>query len=292
MQARRVGAGQVDTRTAVAGQDDQLIFVGDVAQTRRNHREMGVENRALWVVPKISGNEVTWANTTDSADSCTISRDYVASSLQLGYASTVHWIQGETTDVAVVGPDVDAGGLNVGMTRGRRHNEVVLTAAAEEPARAELVEMMRRGHIEATLEDAREAARSELGRAACTPAQLEESPSTQPTAPWTHRKRRPVGTVMNMNRSLSEAVERQRKRHKQLATVVDQLTRDRRTLVEVEARLSTHDARNHQARADGGIAVRTKSLQTVKTRLEQRVQAVVDLRAKLSKEYTVGSPIG
>lgn len=43
-------------------------------------------------------------------------------------SATVHGMHGETTDAAIVGPDVDAAGLYVGLTRGRRANTAVVVA--------------------------------------------------------------------------------------------------------------------------------------------------------------------
>lgn len=43
-------------------------------------------------------------------------------------AMTVHGVQGETADASVVGPDADAAGLYVGLTRGRVHNVALVVA--------------------------------------------------------------------------------------------------------------------------------------------------------------------
>lgn len=281
IQARRIQAGQVDTRSSVTGQDDQAIYIGDVVQTRRNSTDMGVENRALWVVQKVTRDGIVLANAENSTDTRTVSGDYAASSLHLGYASTVHGIQGETTDVSIVGPGVDAGGLYVGMTRGRRHNEVVLTAATAEPARAELVAMMHRGRVEATLDEGREAARAELARAARTPV-IEP---TGPPAAWDDKKRRPAGAVEDVVSRVSAAAGRQGVLHKELATVVDELAGDRRTLAELEARLATTEAGNHQLVGAGGRGKDVVSLVTVRERLHKRIQEATERRATLSREY-------
>ena len=50
----------------------------------------------------------------DSGDTRTVSHDYAAEHVHLAYASTVHGIQGETTDASVVGPGVDAAGCMSG----------------------------------------------------------------------------------------------------------------------------------------------------------------------------------
>ena len=78
----------------------------------------------------------------------------------------MHGIQGETTDVSIVGPGVDASGLYVGMTRGRLHNEAIAIAWTTEAAREHLADSMMRGLQEVSVEESIRAARGELGRAA------------------------------------------------------------------------------------------------------------------------------
>jgi hypothetical protein len=78
----------------------------------------------------------------------------------------VHGIQGETVDVSIVGPGVDAAGLYVGLTRGRRWNAAIVVAGSAGAARNELAEAMRRGVPEPTIEDSRRAAQIDLSRAA------------------------------------------------------------------------------------------------------------------------------
>ena len=59
----------------------------------------------------IRDDRITLASTSDSGELRGVSRDYALDHVQLAYASTAHGIQGETTDAALVGPDVDAAGL-------------------------------------------------------------------------------------------------------------------------------------------------------------------------------------
>ena len=86
--------------------------------------------------------------------------------MQLSYASTVHGVQGDTADASVVGPDVDAAGLYVGLTRGRMHNSAIVVARTDAAARECLAESMQRGIPELTMQDAVRAAAAELRRAA------------------------------------------------------------------------------------------------------------------------------
>ena len=166
IQQHRVDAGELDPTMLALGMGEQRILVGDVVQTRRNDPRTGVENRAQWVVRGISGDAITLVSASDSGDLRRVSRDYALGQVQLAYASTVHGIQGDTTDAAVVGPDVDAAGLYVGLTRGRHQNVVVAVAGSDEEAIAHIGATMMRGTTELTIQDAMRAADAELRRAA------------------------------------------------------------------------------------------------------------------------------
>jgi hypothetical protein len=166
IQARRIAAGTVDTHAAVYGQSAQTIFVGDIVQTRRNDSTADVQNRQHWVVRSVSAEHVMLASASDSTDVRRITHDYARSHLHLAYATTVYGVQGETTDVAIVGPGVDAAGFYVGMTRGKQHNQAIVVAPNESSAATQLVETMERPSVEETIEKSRAAARVELNRAA------------------------------------------------------------------------------------------------------------------------------
>lgn len=183
IQHRRVELGQLSCRQIAVGRDEQRILEGDVVQTRRNDRESGVDNRALWRVAQITDDGLELVSLGDSVDVRRVSADYAAEHVNLAYASTVHGIQGETTDASVVGPGVDAAGLYVGMTRGRVSNEALVVASTETGARESLADTMMRGVPEVTIADAIGAARAELRRAAqaVRPAPSHVSPG--PAAP-------------------------------------------------------------------------------------------------------------
>ncbi len=72
----------------------------------------------------------------------------------------------DTADASVVGPDVGAAGLYVGLTRGRVHNSGIVVARTDTAARDCLAESMRRGDPELTMQDAVRAAQAEMRRAA------------------------------------------------------------------------------------------------------------------------------
>ncbi|QNE37706.1 AAA family ATPase [Leifsonia shinshuensis] len=166
IQSRRVVDGSVDIRAAVYGQEGQAIFVGDVVQTRRNDRNTDVQNRQNWVVRGVTTQHVMLAASNDSTDLRRITHEYAESHLHLAYATTVYGVQGETTDLSFVGPSVDAAGLYVGLTRGKDNNRVVVVAATEVAATAQLVDTMQRAVVEETIDKSRSAARMELRRAA------------------------------------------------------------------------------------------------------------------------------
>ncbi|MCX7523426.1 AAA family ATPase [Microbacterium sp. STN6] len=166
IQRRRVEAGAVHADQALTGQSGQVIFVGDVVQTRRNDSASDVQNRQNWIVKSIGNDHAILAASTDTTDLRKVSIGYAESHIHLAYATTVYGVQGETTDRALVGPRVDAAGLYVGLTRGKRHNAAVLVAPTADSAKSQLVEMMQRRPTEETMGKSRAAAQAELRRAA------------------------------------------------------------------------------------------------------------------------------
>ncbi|WP_307858597.1 AAA family ATPase [Microbacterium flavescens] len=168
IQQQRIDRGELDPTLMAVGMGEQRILVGDTVQTRRNDAQAGVENRALWVVSRIREHSIMLTSVYDSGELRKVTEDYALDHLQLAYASTVHGIQGETVDASFVGPDVDAAGLYVGLTRGRLHNEALVVASNDRTARAKVAASMLRGGTELTMQDAVRAADAELRRAART----------------------------------------------------------------------------------------------------------------------------
>lgn len=166
IQQRRVDQGELDVRVAAWGIGQQRILVGDTVQTRRNDRLTGVENRAQWIVRGIRDEYLSLVSVSDSGEVARVSTEYAREHLQLAYASTVHGVQGDTADASVVGPDVDAAGLYVGLTRGRLSNVAIVVARTDAAARKCLAESMQRGTPELTMQDAVRAAQAEVRRAA------------------------------------------------------------------------------------------------------------------------------
>ncbi|MFF2050325.1 AAA family ATPase [Leifsonia sp. NPDC058194] len=170
IQARRLQNGSLSGLRTASGQDGQLLTEGDIVQTRRNDGRTGVDNRQTWSIKTITDDHVVLASTTDASDLRKVTTGYVAEHVHLGYASTVYGVQGETSDRSLVGPGVDASGLYVGLTRGRKRNDVVLVSASRAGARSELIEMMQRQPVEESIERSRIAAQQELRRAATNEA--------------------------------------------------------------------------------------------------------------------------
>lgn len=168
IQQRRIEAGQLLPRRVAIGQGGQRLLEGDVVQTRRNDTHAGVQNRATWIISRIRTDRIDLQNISDSTDRRRIPVDYVSDHVHLAYATTVHGIQGETTGECLVGPDVDAAGLYVGLTRGRQHNHAIVIAASADTAREAIAATLARGVLEATVEDSRAAAQTDLQRAART----------------------------------------------------------------------------------------------------------------------------
>lgn len=248
IQQRRVDNGQLALTRIAVGQDEQRLLEGDIVQTRRNDKHADVENRALWTIRRITPTGLELASLSDSGDRRTVNREYAVQHVHLAYASTVHGIQGETTDASIVGPGVDASGLYVGMTRGRTHNEAIAIARTDAAARDRIADSMLRGIPEVSIDDAFRAARIELGRAARAPER-----GSAPPAPWTDRTRRPLGRELDIDRVAHVRRERERELHQQLEVTREWLHRTRNTLLDLDARIAGSDASDHarvERRAD------------------------------------------
>jgi exodeoxyribonuclease V alpha subunit len=180
IQQQRVDRGDLDPARVALGQGEQRLLEGDIVQTRRNDRAAGVDNRAVWTIGRIGADSIRLVSITDSGDTRDVSMAYAAEHMHLAYASTVHGVQGETTDAAIVGPGVDAAGLYVGMTRGRHDNYAIAIARTQEEAVGAIADAMGRGAQEVTIEEGQAAARFELGRAAVAPTSSLSTPGRQP----------------------------------------------------------------------------------------------------------------
>ncbi|GAB2843463.1 AAA family ATPase [Microbacterium insulae] len=166
IQQHRVEHGELDPKRFVWGRDEQRLHVGEVVQTRRNDPRAGVDNRANWIVERIDSDRICLRSTTDPGERAWVDHGFALEHVHLAYASTVHGVQGETTDISIVGPDVDAAGLYVGLTRGRRQNITITVARTDASARANIASSMLRGVPEVTIADSIRAVHLERQRAA------------------------------------------------------------------------------------------------------------------------------
>lgn len=289
IQARRIEAGQLDTTRLVGLQSGQVAYVGDIIQTRRNDTRTDIENRQLWTIADVAEAEdgavtsVRLVSVEDPGVIRDVGEGYLGEHAHLSYASTVHGVQGETTDRALVGPGVDASGLYVGLTRGREHNAAIVVADNTQSAREQLVETMQRGRIEATLDDARVAARADLAHA----ARRVDAPVTDDgkPAPWHDRGVRPLGKIVHLDEMLSEAVEAEKSLFEQITRLGDKIATDQAALDEVEVKIATWAAVDHVSSVSDQEEQSAPLLLPTKDVLGKRVAAARAERTELSREY-------
>ena len=103
---------------------EQRIVVGHTVNTRRDDRLTGDKNRAQWIVRGIREGFVHLVSVGDSGSCGECVPSTLGRHLRLYYAST----EGDTADGSVVGSNVDAAGLYVGLTCGRAHNSAIVVA--------------------------------------------------------------------------------------------------------------------------------------------------------------------
>lgn len=144
---RLVATGHVDDTHTVATNAGERIGVGDQVATRLNDHHLGVANRDLWTVTAISPDgtlTLTPAAHNRLAGHAPV-RDvrevpgwYVATRVELAYATTVYGAQGETTGTGhlLLSEATSGSAAYVGMTRGRDHNVAHLVATDLDEARA------------------------------------------------------------------------------------------------------------------------------------------------------------
>ncbi|MGA1828086.1 AAA family ATPase [Microbacterium sp.] len=278
IQQRRLESGQLSLTRVGLGQGEQRLLEGDIVQTRRNDRHTDVQNRALWRLRSITPTGVELVSVSDSAEVRTVSHEYAAEHVHLAYASTIHGIQGETTDASIVGPGMDAAGLYVGMTRGRTHNEAIAIARTDTAARDAIAESMLRGIPEVSIDDSIRAARTELGRAA---RNLPADTATAPAA-WHDRVRRPFGHVVDIDRAGTVQRVREKEMRERLERINDWMHTTKRTLLDLDARISS---RTSAARGRTfGVGDEAQPVES-RRRLAERYAARIDEHGQLANEY-------
>lgn len=137
-----VEAGLVDHSRTVELRNGAVAGVGDTILTRAVDRTLRthdgrdfVRNGDRWQVAAITDLGAVEA-VSETGRRIILPADYLASSTQLGYASTVHVAQGRTVGrgILVATETTDRNALYVGLTRGRDHNQVVVPLAGRTAA--------------------------------------------------------------------------------------------------------------------------------------------------------------
>lgn len=125
-----VAAGEVDIEETVSLREGVAAGTGDVLLARRNDRSLRdsagefVANGTRMKVTGIQPDGSAQAEVESSGASITLDKDYLAGSVELGYATTGHRAQGVTVDTghAVVAPGLSRELFYVAMTRGKEAN--------------------------------------------------------------------------------------------------------------------------------------------------------------------------
>ncbi len=141
-QAARLAAAAVPLERRVTLADGTTASEGDVIITRRNERRLAlsatgfVANGDRWTIASVRPDGGLEVRHSRSQRWVTLPTGYVAEHVQLGYAATVHGVQGQTADTshAVLTGTESRQLLYVAVTRGRRENHLYLdsTVAGEE----------------------------------------------------------------------------------------------------------------------------------------------------------------
>ncbi|MCW2846565.1 MAG: trwC [Marmoricola sp.] len=135
---RLVAAGAVDDRLGFVTGAGERLGVGDRVITRRNDRGLAVANRDTWTLTGINHDgTLTIYNRDAQGGSRSLPAAYGREHVELGYATTVHGAQGETTDTGhlLLGEHTSAAAAYVAMTRGRENNVAHLVAEDLDDAR-------------------------------------------------------------------------------------------------------------------------------------------------------------
>jgi exodeoxyribonuclease V alpha subunit len=161
---RLAATGHVDDTHATTTGSGQRVGAGDRVATRRNNTELGVANRDTWTVTAVH-QDGSLAVAGDRGRRI-LPVGYVHEHVELGYASTVHGVQGDTTITAhmMLGEHSTAASAYVAMTRGRQHNTAHLVAETVEDARAQWVAAFARDRADLGPARAAELAAAEAAR--------------------------------------------------------------------------------------------------------------------------------
>jgi ATP-dependent exoDNAse (exonuclease V) alpha subunit len=141
---RLIAGGLVDDRHTTSTHAGESIGAGDLIATRRNNHDLDVANRDTWTVTSV--HRVGSVTVTGERGERALPAAYVREHVELGYASTVHGVQGDTAATAhlAVGEHTSAASAYVGMTRGRNANTAHLVADTIDDAREQWVAVFAR----------------------------------------------------------------------------------------------------------------------------------------------------
>lgn len=134
--ADKIAVGIVDTRREARLHDGIRAGVGDVIVTRENNRDLPlsltdfVKNGDRWQVAAIGEDGSVRARHERLGTIVTLPADYVASSVDLGYASTIHGAQGQTvhSSFVLIRGEETRQLLYVALSRGTHMNRVFVPA--------------------------------------------------------------------------------------------------------------------------------------------------------------------
>lgn len=167
--------GTVATSVVTTGAG-QRVGASDLIATRSNDQNVDIANRDTWTVTAVHPDgslTITPTGVTLAAYSIagtptarTLPAGYVNQHVELGYATTVHGVQGETADSAhlVLDEHSSAQAAYVGMTRGRSANTVHVLAEDTEQARELWIGAAGRGRPDLGVEAARREAEQAAAR--------------------------------------------------------------------------------------------------------------------------------
>jgi conjugative relaxase-like TrwC/TraI family protein len=135
----RVARGEVE-EDGITLHDETRAGVGDVIVTRLNNRHLRAEhddghtdwgrdwvkNGDLWRMIARGSDGALQARHLETGATAVLPADYVAAHVELGYAATIHRVQGMTVDTshAMVGVGMTRNELYTAITRGRDSNRV------------------------------------------------------------------------------------------------------------------------------------------------------------------------
>jgi conjugative relaxase-like TrwC/TraI family protein len=137
---RRARAGRVADGTVaqegVLVADGQTAGIGDLVVTRQNDRHLStagrwVKNGDRWTVTGTRQDGAMTVRRMDGTGELSLPAEYVASHVELAYASTGHRAQGRTLDTShtLVAPTTNREVLYVAATRGRHANHLYVDVA-------------------------------------------------------------------------------------------------------------------------------------------------------------------